>query len=250
MRFVRTLDVVPRLGVCSGALAALLATAALGCSPRSTTDADFTRARGEMVQTQLASRDIADRRVLDAFRKVERHRFVACELRSQAYMDYPLPIGLGQTISQPYIVALMTQLLRLRGTEKVLEVGTGSGYQAAILSLLAKQVFTIELLDSLALRAGERLRDLGYSNVTVRCGDGFAGWPEQAPFDAIVVTCAPADITKALLQQLAEGGRMVIPVGEGFQDLVLVEKRNGAVAKTTVAPVRFVPMRGPGVEKN
>jgi protein-L-isoaspartate(D-aspartate) O-methyltransferase len=233
-----------------GALSALLARAALGgCSPRSSPDPEYERARHEMVQTQLAARDITDPRVLDAFRKVERHLFVAPAWRAQAYEDYPLPIGQGQTISQPYIVALMTQHLHLRGDEKVLEVGTGSGYQAAILSRLARRVFSIELLDSLAACAGERLRNLGYSNVTVRCGDGYAGWPEEAPFDAIVVTCAPTDIPQPLLDQLAEGGRMVIPVGEGFQDLLLVEKKGGAITKTPVAPVRFVPMRGTGVEK-
>jgi protein-L-isoaspartate(D-aspartate) O-methyltransferase len=210
----------------------------------STTGTDFARLRADMVRTQLEARGIRDARVLRACREVERHLFVPEKLRAVAYADRPLPIGEDQTISQPYIVALMSESLRLQGDEKVLEVGTGSGYQAAILARLAKQVYSVEILPGLAESATRRLRDLGFDNVQVRAGDGYRGWPEAAPFDAIVVTCAPDDIPQPLLDQLAEGGRLVIPVGEVVQELVLVEKVHGELQRTSLAPVRFVPMTG------
>lgn len=210
---------------------------------------DFTPARDEMVRKQLAERGIADERVLQAFRKVERHLFVPEMLQASAYADRPLPIGEEQTISQPYVVALMTEVLRLDANAKVLEIGTGSGYQAAILACLARQVFTIEIIPDLAATAAARLARLGYDNVHVRTGDGYKGWPEEAPFDAIVVTCAPEDIPQPLLDQLAEGGRMVIPVGTDWQELVLVEKKAGELRRSTIAPVRFVPMTGKSEKK-
>ncbi len=203
---------------------------------------DFTDQRVRMVETQIAKRGIKDSRVLAAMRKVERHLFVPRGYMSLAYSDRALPIGFDQTISQPYIVALMTELLELKGGEKVLEIGTGSGYQAAILAELAGEVFTIELLEPLAKRAGSLLASLGYSNIMAKCGDGFLGWPEYAPFDAIIVTCAPEDIPPPLISQLAEGGRLVIPVGAGWQELKLLRKTKNGVIAQDIIPVRFVPM--------
>lgn len=204
-----------------------------------------------MVVEQIEERGIKNRRVLEVMEKVPRHEFVPVEYRSFAYEDSPLPIGEGQTISQPYIVALMTECLSLEGEEKVLEVGTGSGYQAAILSELSKEVYTIEILEPLAKRAEELLPKLGYRNVKVKCGDGYLGWEEYAPFDGIIVTCAPDHIPQPLIDQLAEGGRMVIPVGgvHFLQVLKLIEKREGKVTVSSVVPVRFVPMTGDEVEK-
>ncbi len=204
---------------------------------------EFSRLREEMVRSQIKARGIRDGRVLKAMRKVKRHKFIPRDYQSFAYEDSPLPIGGGQTISQPYIVALMTELLRLTGKEKVLEVGTGSGYQAAILAELAAYVYTIEILPTLAKRAGESLKSLGYTNILVKCGNGYLGWKEYAPFDAIIVTCAPEEIPPALVEQLADGGRMVIPVGSINQELMLVEKENSEVKIKGIIPVRFVPMR-------
>jgi len=181
--------------------------------------------------------------------KVERHLFVPENLGSSAYSDQPLPIGEGQTISQPYIVALMTELLDLNGEEKVLEIGTGSGYQAAILAELAKEVYTIEIVEELASTARERLLKLRYRNITVKAGDGYLGWPEVAPFDAIIVTAAPDHIPAPLLDQLKEGGRMVIPVGMYTQELKKILKRAGKFETTNVIPVLFVPMTGEGVKQ-
>jgi len=197
-----------------------------------------------MVHDQIEARGIGNARVLQALRAVPRHEFVPPQLQPQAYEDYPLPIGLGQTISQPYIVALMTELLEPRKEDRVLEIGTGSGYQAAVLSRLVQQVYTIELLEELAVSARQRLRRLGYSNVEVRAGDGYAGWPDQAPFDKIIVTAAPESIPQALLDQLKPGGLMVVPAGpSGVQELMIVEKnRKGATKTRSVLPVRFVPM--------
>ncbi len=176
--------------------------------------------------------------------KVERHRFVPKHLAARAYEDNPLPIGEGQTISQPYIVAFMTEVLDLKPADRVLEVGTGSGYQAAILAELCKEVYTIELVKTLGERADSLLRKLGYSNAFVRIGDGYEGWPEAAPFDAIIVTCSPSHIPKPLEEQLKEGGRMIIPVGESsVQELVLVTKQGGRLKKQKRLPVLFVPMR-------
>ncbi|MCM2271580.1 MAG: protein-L-isoaspartate(D-aspartate) O-methyltransferase [candidate division Zixibacteria bacterium] len=206
------------------------------------------RLRLEMVEQQLIGRGISSRSVLDAFRKVERHRFVPDEYVNLAYTDQPLPIGWDQTISQPYIVALMTELLALKPTDKALEIGTGSGYQAAILAELIDSVFSIEIVDTLAKLAVSRLDSLNCRNVYVRSGDGYRGWPEHAPFDAIIVTCAPEDIPGPLVAQLAEGGRMVIPVGTKSQELLLLTKRNGQMARQSVTGVRFVPMTGEATE--
>ncbi len=212
-------------------------------------DAGFAEARQEMVNSQIKARGISDMRVLDAMRKVERHLFVPERMQSLAYADQPLPIGEGQTISQPYIVAIMTELLRLKGDEKVLEIGTGSGYQAAILGELAGEVYTIEIVKPLAERAGSLLAALDYQNVTVKHGDGYIGWKEYAPFDAIIITCAPPKVPQPLVDQLADGGRMVVPVGTFWQELLLIEKDDGELRETSVLPVRFVPMTGEGVEK-
>lgn len=205
-----------------------------------------TLARERMVSTQLAARDVSDPRVLDAMRKVERHRFVPVSVRADAYGDHPLPIGHGQTISQPYVVGLMTQLARVRPDARVLEIGTGSGYQAAVLAVLAKEVYTIEIVEPLAREAAERLKALGYANVHVLAGDGYRGWPEHAPFDAILVTAAPETIPQPLIDQLAMGGRLVAPVGEerGEQELVVVERTPAGLKRWSVAAVRFVPMTG------
>ncbi len=210
-------------------------------------DAAFVRARREMVERQLKGRDITDSRVLAAMGKVPRHRFVRPAWAGEAYTDRALPIEEGQTISQPYIVALMTQLLELKGSERVLEVGTGSGYQAAVLAELVKQVHTIEILPELAKSAAARLKALGYANVEVRAGDGYQGWPEHAPFDAIIVTAAASHIPQPLVAQLKEGGRLVIPV-EGparYQELLQCRKERGQLTKRAVAPVRFVPLIEP-----
>jgi protein-L-isoaspartate(D-aspartate) O-methyltransferase len=180
---------------------------------------------------------------------VGRHRFVPEECLSSAYSDQPLPIGEGQTISQPYIVALMTELLGLKGDEKVLEVGTGSGYQAAILVELVKEVYTIEIIESLASVAKNRLSELRYQNIKVKAGDGYLGWPEVAPFDAIIITCAPDHIPKPLIEQLKEGGRMVVPVGAYPQELKKIVKRSGKIETTDVIPVVFVPMTEEGVKQ-
>lgn len=208
---------------------------------------EFVRERNRMIQTQIRSRGITDQRVLAAMGRVERHRFVPQAYRDQAYADHPLPIGQGQTISQPYIVALMTELLELRGEEKVLEIGTGSGYQAAVLAEIVREVWTIEIIPALAEKAGALLAELGYRNVRIRTGDGYRGWPDKAPFDGILVTAAPDHVPQPLLDQLKEGGRMVIPVGRGFQELKKIIKRGGKIETTGVIPVRFVPMTGPGI---
>jgi len=202
-----------------------------------------------MVQTQIKDRGVKNSRVLTAMLKVERHRFVPAELQSKAYSDQPLPIGEGQTISQPYIVALMTELLELKKEEKVLEIGTGSGYQAGILAELVKEVYTIEIVEPLATLAKNRLFELNYRNIHVKTGDGYLGWPEAAPFDAIMVTAAPDHIPKPLLDQLKEGGRLVVPVGTHFQELKKIVKRSGRTETTGIIPVMFVPMTGEGVKQ-
>ena len=204
---------------------------------------DYREKRMEMVATQLEGRRIEDPRVLDAFRKVERHRFTLERHRHLAYEDQPLPIGEEQTISQPYIVAFMTELADITPEEKVLEVGTGSGYQAAILGELAKRVYTIEIVRPLGERARKLLNVLGYDNVHVRIGDGYAGWPEAAPFDAILVAAAAPEVPPPLVEQLADGGRLVIPIGDPdrLQYLTLLRKVNGQLRRERVVPVRFVP---------
>lgn len=205
---------------------------------------DYAKARKQMVEEQIEARGIKDSLVLAAMMKVPRHLFVPEMYRSQAYEDHPLPIGYGQTISQPYIVAYMTEALGLEGGEKVLEIGTGSGYQAAVLAEIADSVFTIEIIPELAESARERLKNLGYKNVFVLCGDGYRGWPEHAPFDAIIVTAAPDHIPEPLVEQLKVGGRMVIPVGRVYQELFLVVKTERGVERRPLLPVRFVPMTG------
>jgi protein-L-isoaspartate(D-aspartate) O-methyltransferase len=210
-------------------------------------EAASTRGRQQMVERQLKGRDITDARVLWAMGKVPRHRFVRPALVAEAYADRALPIDEGQTISQPYIVALMTQLLELRGPERVLEVGTGSGYQAAVLAELVKQVYTIEILPGLAKRAATLLKELGYTNVEVRAGDGYQGWPGQAPFDAIIVTAGASHLPHPLVTQLKEGGRLVIPVDVpgGHQELLQGRKEGGRLVTKGIAPVRFVPLVEP-----
>jgi len=215
------------------------------CTPEDPPQDALQRARQAMVATQIAARGVHDPRVLDAMRAVPRHEFVPAAIREDAYADSPLPIGHGQTISQPYIVALMTELARPSASDRALEVGTGSGYQAAVLSRLVAQVFSVELVDPLARSASEALRRLGYANVTVRSGDGYLGWPDEAPFDIILVTAAPEEVPPALVAQLKAGGRMVVPVGRVWdvQDLQLIEKdAAGRVSTRSVIPVRFVPL--------
>jgi len=209
----------------------------------------FEKDRQTMVERQIVSRGVKDRRVLDAMRKVPRHRFVPADLASRAYEDNPLPIGWRQTISQPYIVALMTELLDLEPGDKVLEVGSGSGYQAAVLAEIAGAVFTIEIVPELAEVASRNLEACGYGDVRVRAGDGYRGWPDEAPFQAIIVTAAPDHVPRPLLEQLDEGGRLVIPVGDVYQELVVLTKENGAVRRRSTIPVRFVPMTGEAEER-
>jgi protein-L-isoaspartate(D-aspartate) O-methyltransferase len=202
----------------------------------------MTERRLRMVDTQIRSRGVKDPRVLRALETVARHEFVPKGSVNQAYDDHPLFIGHGQTISQPYIVALMTEILELEQGDRVLEIGTGSGYQAAVLCELVDEVYSIEIVEGLGKAAAKRLKSLGYDNVEVRIGDGYLGWPDKAPFDAVIVTAAPEEIPRALIEQLAEGGRMVLPVGVGIQELVLLEKKNGKVEQRHVTSVRFVPM--------
>ncbi len=212
--------------------------------PSGPADAEAAAERERMVETQLAARKIKDPRVLEAMSRVPRYRLVPEQAARHAYEDRPLSIGHGQTISQPYIVALMTELAQVAPGHRVLEIGTGSGYQAAGLAELAGHVYSIEIVEPLARRAAADLRDLGYGNVSVRAGDGYAGWPEYAPFDAIIVTAAPDKVPAPLLEQLKPGGRMVVPVGPSWaiQQLRLIEKHgDGGIRTTNVAPVRFVP---------
>jgi protein-L-isoaspartate(D-aspartate) O-methyltransferase len=206
---------------------------------------NFKKARERMVETQLAGRGIRDERVIEAMRKVPRHMFVDEALREQAYNDHPLPIAEKQTISQPYVVALMTESLELAGSEKVLEIGTGSGYQSAVLAELAGRVFSIERHPDLAFRANVVLQKLGYQNVIIRVGDGSMGWPDDAPFDGVVVTAGTPKIPQPLVDQLAMGGRLVVPVGDRFgQDLVLVRRLADGIRKTSLGGVRFVDLVG------
>lgn len=198
--------------------------------------------RERMVKEQLERRGIQDPRVLEAMRKVPREKFVPEEYQSHAYEDGALPIGYDQTISQPYIVAFMTEALSLTGKERVLEIGTGSGYQAAVLAELVLEVFSIEIVEPLARRADKTLAQLGYRNIKLKVGDGYEGWREHAPFDAIMVTAAPEKIPPVLLEQLKVGGRMIVPVGIGFQELILVRKTAKGIETRSLLPVRFVPM--------
>jgi len=207
----------------------------------------FAQRRQSMVLNQLHSRDIIDSKVLQAMLTIPRHQFVDEHIRESAYNDYPLSIGEGQTISQPYIVALMTQLLELKGNEKVLEIGTGSGYQAAVLAEIVKEVYTIEIYKSLSNKSEKLLSDLGYRNIKFKVGDGYHGWEEYAPYDAIIVTCAPDHVPPPLLQQIKDdGGRIVIPVGGIWmvQTLMKIEKTEGKIKSKGIIGVRFVPMVG------
>ncbi len=205
----------------------------------------FEAARQRMVRVQIVDRGVSDVSVLRAMRKVPRHLFVPKEYEAEAYDDNPLPIGYGQTISQPYIVAFMTEAVKPTETKKALEVGTGSGYQAAILAEILSQVYSIEIVPELALESFERLKKLGYKNITVKYGDGYQGWSEHAPFDIIIVTAAAEQIPAPLIEQLAENGRLVIPVGGPFaiQELILLEKKNGRILKSRLSFVRFVPFK-------
>ncbi len=244
-----------RRGIAAGVALLLLCLgfAAAGCDsrrggqpnvPSAQNDPDAAR-RARMVDAQILARGVRDPRVLAAMRKVPRHLFVDPGQRAGAYEDHPLPIAGSQTISQPYIVALMTELLELPAKARVLEIGTGSGYQSAVLGELASEVYSIEILPELASAAGEKLRQLGYTNVVVREGDGYRGWPEHAPFDGIIVTAAPERIPQPLLDQLSPGGRMVIPVGGFFQELkVFTKGPDGRITEKDIIPVRFVPMTG------
>jgi protein-L-isoaspartate(D-aspartate) O-methyltransferase len=200
--------------------------------------------RQQMVQQQLVARDVTDKAVLAAMASVPRHEFVPTQYRGDSYYDGPLSIGLGQTISQPYIVAIMTQLAGLDSASKVLEIGTGSGYQAAILAAIVDTAYTIEIVDALCHRAEATLTRLGFENVIVKCGDGYRGWPEHAPFDAVIVTAAPDHVPQPLIEQLRIGGKLVIPVGNESQDLLVITKTDKGSATRTVFPVRFVPMTG------
>jgi protein-L-isoaspartate(D-aspartate) O-methyltransferase len=232
-------------------------SATTGQAPQ--TEEQFTRAREEMVRTQIAARPwadaapvVRDRRVLDAMRRVPRHKFVPPELAGRAYGDHPLPIGHRQTISQPYIVGIMTDLAKPQPHHRALEIGTGSGYQAAVLSELVAEVYTIELLEPLGVAARDRLQQLGYKNITVRIGDGYQGWPEKAPFDVILVTAGAPFIPPALLEQLAPGGRMVIPVDDARFEQVLklvVKEKDGTLRTEDIMGVRFVPLV-PGEQKD
>jgi protein-L-isoaspartate(D-aspartate) O-methyltransferase len=205
---------------------------------------DWDAQRAEMVDQQLRARDIHTPRVLEAMRRVPRHLFVPESLRANAYEDRPLPIGQGQTISQPYIVAFMTQALEVRETDRVLEIGTGSGYQAAVLAELAKEIYTIEIVTPLAERSRETLTALGYKNVQVQSGNGYLGWQEHAPFDRIIVTAAPDEVPPALVDQLSTGGLMAIPVGSVDQELRILRKTPDGLETLQTLPVRFVPMTG------
>lgn len=207
--------------------------------------AEWKKQAGNMVNRQLVARGIADKNVLRAMENTPRHLFIPENLRSEAYNDGPLPIGEGQTISQPFIVAIMTELLKLNGDEKVLEIGTGSGYQAAILAQLADTCYTIELVKKLADSSGKLLKQLGYKNVIAKCDDGYKGWPEFAQFDRIIITAAPPEIPQTLVEQLKPDGIMVVPVGKNYQQLIVVTKTKKGIRQENILPVRFVPMVRP-----
>ena len=223
----------------------LVTACTVGCQAKTPLTEDSLRVmRERMVSTQIEARGVHDSAVLKAMRAVPRHEFVAEHLYSSAYSDHPLPIGEGQTISQPYIVAFMTEALRLQPHYKVLEIGTGSGYQAAVLAEIADSVFTIEIIESLGKSAEVTLSKLGYENIQERIGDGYQGWKEAAPFDAIIVTAAPPEVPQPLIEHLKVGGRMVIPVGDYFQELIRITKTKDELIRENLLPVRFVPMTG------
>lgn len=217
-----------------------------GCRGDGSADQEgrWAKLRDDMVATQIAARGVRDERVLTAMRKVPRHLFVAEDVRADAYADHPLPIGEGQTISQPYIVGLMSELLTVKPGDRVLEVGTGSGYQAAVLAAMGCEVYSIEIRPALARAAQERLAAMGYAGVHVRAGDGYGGWSEAAPFAAIIVTAAPERVPEPLLDQLKVGGHLVIPVGSFYQQLKVITREGQGLSERDVIPVRFVPMTG------
>ncbi len=231
------------LGAAASLLGPLLACSG-GGPPETPAEEPHAAARERMVRRQVEARGVRDPRLLAALRAVPRHELVPPEWREEAYRDEPLPIGHGQTISQPYVVAAMTEALDLQPGERVLEIGTGSGYQAAVLAELGTEVFSIEIVPELAERARTDLARLGYARVRVRAGDGYRGWPEEAPFDAIVVTAAPDHVPEALTEQLAVGGRLVMPLGRGVQELVRITRTEGGLAREHLFDVRFVPMTG------
>ncbi len=231
-----------RAAVCVCAVAVGVSCAAQPPARRPADDREAERAR--MVEQQIRARGVSSPRVLDAMGRVPRHLFMPEDVRSQAYGDLPVPIGYYQTISQPYIVAFMTEALDVQPTDRVLEIGTGSGYQAAVLAELAREVYTIEIVEPLATRASKTLASLGYRNVTVRTGNGYLGWPEHAPYDRIIVTAAPDEIPPALVQQLKIGGLMAVPVGTVWQELRVVRRRPDRLEVIKTLPVRFVPMTG------
>jgi protein-L-isoaspartate(D-aspartate) O-methyltransferase len=251
----------PLLSLSRKASLVWLAPLVLACAPLpsqapgpasapATSDSEAQRlARERMVREQIEDRGVRDKRVLAALRKVPRHLFVPGDMEPYAYTDGPLPIGYRQTISQPYIVAFMTEALELKPQDRVLEIGTGSGYQAAVLAELVQDVYSIEIVEPLGREAAERLKRLGYSNIQVRIGDGYRGWPEAAPFDAIIVTAAPDHVPSALVDQLREGGRMILPVGRFVQNLIRLRRTPKGIKRETLLPVRFVPMVGEA-EKN
>lgn len=203
---------------------------------------DYSEKMERMINNQIIGRGINDPKVISAMRRVQRHLFVPENMKAFAYDDEPLPIGHNQTISQPYIVAFMTEALDLQPDDKVLEIGTGSGYQAAVLAEIAKEVYTIEIIEPLAIESQNRLNSLGYKNIKVKCGDGYKGWPEEALFDKIMVTAAPDEIPAELVNQLKVGGKMIVPVGSFLQELYLITKTEKGFSKKSVLAVRFVPM--------
>jgi protein-L-isoaspartate(D-aspartate) O-methyltransferase len=218
----------------------------LFCAEENTGEEWWHKKAGAMVEKQIERRGVKDPQVLKVMRETPRHRFIPPHLEKMAYNDSPLPIGEGQTISQPYIVALMTELLELKGNEKILEIGTGSGYQAGVLSALVSEVFSIEIVKNLVDSADVRLKIMGYKNVTTQWGDGYKGWPDQAPFDGIIVTAAPDEIPQPLIDQLKTGGRLVVPVGTRHQELrVITKNEDGTIQSKNIIPVRFVPMVHP-----
>jgi len=218
----------------------------LFCAKEKTEEEWWHKKAGVMVEKQIEGRGVKDPQVLKVMRETPRHRFIPPHLEKMAYNDSPLPIGEGQTISQPYIVALMTELLELKGNEKILEIGTGSGYQAGVLSALVSEVFSIEIVKNLVDSADVRLKIMGYKNVTTQWGDGYKGWPDQAPFDGIIVTAAPDEIPQPLIDQLKTGGRLVVPVGTRHQELrVITKNEDGTIQSKNIIPVRFVPMVHP-----
>jgi len=236
-------------GILRATLALFLGAMMAGCSPPGgqavgAERPDWTDLRERMVRQQIETRGVKDAQVLAAMRSVPRHRFVPDDYREASYQDSPLPIGESQTISQPYIVALMSELLEVEAGDRVLEIGTGSGYQAAVLAAMGVEVYTVEIRQGLCERAKITLAELGYDNAYVRCGDGYGGWPEQAPFAGVIVTAAPDRIPEPLIDQLAVGARMVIPLGDFYQQLMVIKKTDDGVEERSVIPVRFVPMTG------